>query len=198
MTVNDIFTVCHLSMIFDIKSGQMMHKFTDISSNLPVMLNPQQYATCIQLMRQYTSQLKDYFPSTICMSGHFVHDSSAIYVARLDSVYLINLQTTNTYIDIVGENATFRDEKTDMPVEIDDFPDEEYAKFSADIIGMILQGYDFSKQGYDRITMFGNIKNMDDNKILYSYDSALLVCPTLDFVSIIFNSIQRRDCNNDH
>lgn len=198
MTVNDIFTVCHMSIIFDIKSGQMMHHFTDISSNLPVMLNSQQYAICIQLMHQYTSQLKDYFPSTICMSGHFVHDSSAIYVTRLDSVYLVNLQTTNTYIDIVGETATFRDEKTDMPVEIDDFPDEEYAKFSADIIGMILQGYDFSKQGYDRITMFGNIKNMDDNKILYSYDKALLVCPTLDFVSIIFNSIQRRDYNNDH
>ncbi len=189
MTVNDIFTICRMSMIYNPTNGQILHRFTDICSNLPVLLDPAQYNICVQTMKQYTND--SFFPSAICLSGHFVHDSSAIYADCISSIYMINLNITTTYIDIVNETATFRDEITDLPVVIDNFPDEEYTRFSAELIGLTLQGYDFSKEGYDRIIIAGNIRSIDNN-IIYKYDKSILASPTLDFVNIMFDSIQRR------
>lgn len=193
MIVQDIFIVCSTSMIFDPKSGQMSHYLTDIFSGLPVMLTDQQYQVVLKAMHVCTD--KGHYPSTICIQGHFLHDSEAIYVTSMYLVMVMNQKVTTMYLDIKGDDAYFIDEKTGIKVEIDGIPDETLNRFQAELAALILQGHDFSKDGYDRIAIMGNIKEIEDS-LVYYYDESLIMNVTPFLVSTLFNFIQRS--NYDH
>ena len=188
MIIHDIFTVCDVSMLYDMKRGQMSHVFTDISTGAHVLLDPIQYQICNTVMTQYAQS--GLFPSTICMRGHFLHDSMNIYADSLDSLFVVNLKITNMYVTIKDGLLVFRDEKTDLEVEVDGLPEEEYQQFSSELYTLTCKGCDFSKDGYDRVAIVGNIQEIGD-KIIYSCDDALAINVTPALISMLFNYTQR-------
>lgn len=193
MTLSDIFVVCNIKLIYDPVNSQMIHVFEDIFSKLPVVLNSDQYSIVINVMTKYANN--GHFPCTLLIRGQFVRDSSAIYADGMYSLYVLDLKTTNTYLDIVGTNAVLRDELTDTIVEIDGLPDEDFERFSADINQLLQNGYDFSKEGYNRISIIGNLKEVG-SKIIYSNDDALLMNVTPVLISTLFNYTQRNNYND--
>lgn len=188
MVIHDIFTVCDISMLYDMKCGQMSHVFTDISTGLQVLLDPIQYQICNKVMTQYAQS--GLFPSTILMRGHFLYDSMNIYVDSLDSLFVVNLKITNMYVITRNGLAVFKDEKTDLEVEVDSLPEDEQKKFTSELYALTSKGCDFSKNGYDRVSIVGNIQEIGD-KIIYSCDDALAINVTPALVSMLFNYTQR-------
>lgn len=193
MIVQDIFIVCSTSMVFDPKSGQMSHYLTDIFTGLPVILTPEQYQIVLNAMKVCTD--KGHYPSTICIQGHFLHDSEVIYVTTMFLVMVLNQRVTTMYLEIQNGEAYFIDEKTGIKVEVNGLPEADLKRFQSELATLTIQGNDFSKEGYDRISVLGNIEKIGDS-IVYTYDRSFIMQVTSCLVNTLFNSIQRS--NYDH
>ena len=181
--LSDVLRICRFNMIY--KDNKVTYCFVDVLSELCVEINPEIIPELFENIQFYGNN-SGLFPTTILLMGHFVQDSVKIYADTLYCYILTSFTAHKCYID----NCILYDIKTDQRILIESsFNNTELNNIIQDLQN---QGQDFSKNGNNVVLIFGRIKEMTGNNIMYKDDDGLLVGPLSNVYLSIYNFITNR------
>ena len=175
MNIFDVLLICKINLVYS--NNKVGYNLIDTFSDQSVCMEQSMFDVIYKGIKAYADNA-DSYPSLIFLQGHFVKDSSRIYIDELNTYVLSNFKLTKCYI----QDNQFYNIYDNTRVVVNEGFDTTYLE--NEITSLSAVGRTFDKTGNDCIIMIGNILEYGKN-IVYENNSSLIV----DEIIVVYNTI---------